>query len=136
MDSFKRLGDAIKRYMEGIYGFDKLGGVLLAVAVICILLALGGGIIWWLLALAALVYFGFRALSYDHEARAAENEKFVSVVGKVIPFFGDSSKGANSANDKIRVHCPYCSKEFALPKGLGKLRATCPYCGMKSDHNV
>ena len=53
-----------------------------------------------------------------------------------MSIFGGSSKSASAGNDKIRVHCPYCSKEFTLPKGLGKLRATCPYCGAKSDHNV
>ena len=57
MDSFKRLSAAIKRYMEGIYGFDQLSGLVFGVAVVSLLFAFGGGgIFWWLLALAAISY--------------------------------------------------------------------------------
>ena len=134
MDSFKRLADAIKRYMKGIYGFDQLGGVLLVALAICLAFAGGGSIFWWILALAILGYGGFRALSQDHEARAAENGKFLGFVNKITSRF----KGAGSSvdNSKVYVSCPHCHKQFALPKGKGTLRATCPHCGEKSVHKV
>ena len=136
MDSFKRLGDAIKRYMEGIYGIDKLGWALLIVAAVSLLLASGGSIFWWLVALAALAWGWFRALSYNHEARAAENEKFLGYVNKVKSWFGGRSNSSDGGEQKIEVRCPHCGSKFTLPKGKGTLRATCPSCGEKSIHNV
>lgn len=136
MDSFKKLGDAIKRYMEGIYGIDKLGWVLLAVAAVSLLLASGGNFFWWLVALAALVWGWFRALSYNHEARAAENEKFLGLVNKVTSWFKGRFGSSGDAEQKVEVRCPHCGSKFNLPKGKGTLRATCPTCGEKSVHKV
>ena len=136
MDSFKRLKDAIKRYLEGIYGFDQLGGVLLGVAVVSLILAGGGSIFWWLVALAALGWGWFRALSYKHDARAAENEKFLGLVNKVKSWFGGRFDNDDDGELKTEVRCPSCGRKFYLPRGKGTLRATCPHCGEKSVHKV
>ena len=136
MDSFKRLGDAIKRYMKGIYGFDQLGGVLLVAAAVALALAGGGNIFWWIVALLLVGWGCFRAFSQHHEARAAENEKFLALVDKVVTWFKGLFNRADSSGTKAYVTCPYCHKQYALPKGKGTLRATCPHCGEKSVHKV
>ena len=137
MDSFKRLADAIKRYMEGIYGFDQLGGVLLGITALSLLIAASGSIFFWLIAVAVLAWSLFRALSYNHDARAAENEKFLSLVDKAVSWFkGLIGSDSDDGELKIEVRCPHCGSKFVLPRGKGTLRATCPNCGEKSVHKV
>ena len=135
MDSFKRLGDAIKRYLQGIYGFDQLGGVLLVAVVLCLLLG-GSNLFGWLLAFALLVWGWYRALSHDHEARASENAQFLGLVDKIKSWFKGLTGQKSSVDEKVEVRCPSCGRKFLLPKGLGTLRATCPHCGEKSVHKV
>lgn len=122
----------LRRFMYGRRGMDQLNLALLIVSFIFVLLSrfLFGGI-FSLLALAALVFCYYRALSRDVYRRAAENQRFMHFwqpIGANLRSFVSTIK-----DRKTHCHCkcPGCGQKIRLPKGRGKLEVSCPKCRMK-----
>ena len=135
-ETFERLRDAIASRLDGIYGFDQLGGTILVLAAIFLALAGDDHIVLRLIALVLLGIDVYRAFSRNHEARARENERFMALLERLLNWLKRMRKRWDDRATKAYVRCPACKKQFALPKGKGTLRATCPYCGEKSVHKV
>ena len=89
----------------------------------------------WLgwLALALIVYGGFRIQSKNLGARAAENEKFLNAIGPVRPWLQNPKAAAAELKQFKHVKCPKCGQKVRLPRGKGKLRVTCPKCREKFE---
>ena len=135
-ETFERLRDAIASRLEGIYGFDQLGGTILVLAAIFLALAGNDHIVLRLIALVLLAIDIYRAFSRNHEARIRENDRFMALLEKPLAWLKGVRRRWDNRATKAYVRCPSCKKQFALPKGKGTLRATCPYCGEKSVHKV
>ena len=120
---FRKIGDALRRFMAGRYGMDKLNNWLLIAAVALILLGwIGGRFIPWmsvlnLLAYIPLVWSIIRTYSRNIEARRKENAAFLRRLSQL--------KDRNNRYFK----CPRCRQTVRVPRGKGKINIRCPKCG-------
>lgn len=138
------------RFMQGRYGMDPLGRFLLVVALVAVLLSNFRFLhILYLPAVLLLVYVYFRMMSKNIYKRQRENQKFLSIKGKISGRNGglwesfrrrgksaeggwNSSHGSGAAGDNSRYNfyrCRNCGQVIRVPKGKGTLKITCPKCG-------
>ena len=120
---FRKLGDAIQRFMYGRYGTDKLNRWLLLGSLALILLGwLGGKAAAWmsvfsLIAYVPLVWSIIRAYSRNIEARRKENAAFQRFLNQL-----------QDRNNRY-FKCPRCRQTVRVPRGKGKINIRCPKCG-------
>lgn len=119
-----KLGNAIRRFMAGRYGTDKLNiWILVAALLMCVvnLFLPKGGV---QLALCVLIYALtvwaiFRCFSRNTYRRYQENRKFLQLLDRI----------------RDRKHkyfaCPKCRQQVRVPRGKGKISITCPKCKEK-----
>ena len=118
----------LEEFMRGRYGVDDLSRFLLGAAVAVMILNLFLRIP--LLNTLVIVIFGwiyFRMLSRQYGKRSAENQKFLSLWGKVTGF----RNGVGLRSDFKTHHiyrCPSCGQKIRVPRGKGKIAITCPKC--------
>jgi hypothetical protein len=124
MGFFKKIRQALGRFMQGRYGNDKLNMALLTVgAVGCllnILIPLGiFNLLFMLLWYGLMIFVIFRMLSRNTYKRYRENRKYLQFVEKL----------------KDREHryydCPRCRQQVRVPRGKGKIAISCPKCKEK-----
>ena len=84
---FRKIGDALRRFMAGRYGTDKLNQWLLGLAIVLIVLGLIGGragstilAVLGTVAYVPLIWSLFRMYSRNIEARRRENAAFQRVL--------------------------------------------------------
>ena len=104
---FQKLGDALRRFMAGRYGTDKLNMAILAAALVGMLIGgLGARFLTpWLvictyLSEALLIWSIFRTYSRNIEARRRENTRWL----------GFCSRIKDRRNRYFR--CPKCGERF------------------------
>lgn len=125
---FRRMGEklssALRQFMTGRYGTDKLNSAILWIGVGAILLSMFIRIplVNLLLTLLSYVLMGiaiFRTLSRNTYKRYQENRKFLVFLQRL----------------KDREHryfsCPRCKQTVRVPKGKGKIAISCPKCREK-----
>ena len=121
MNFFQKIAAALRRFMNGRYGNDKLNMALLTLgAVICLVnIFLPLGVLK--LILIGLCYFFmfysiFRMLSRNTYKRYQENRKYLQFMERL----------------KDRQHryydCPRCRQQVRVPRGKGKIAISCPKC--------
>ena len=124
MKFFRKIGDAMRRFMTGRYGNDKLNMALLTVgAIICLVnLFLPFGIVNWILTILCyilMIFAIFRMLSRNTYKRYQENRKYLQFIERI----------------KDRQHryydCPRCRQQVRVPRGKGKIAISCPKCKEK-----
>ena len=122
---FRRMGEkftaALRHFMTGRYGTDKLNSAILWVGVgVCLLsLFIRVPVVDLVLTLLSYILMGiaiFRTLSRNTYKRYQENRKFLSLLQRI----------------KDREHryfsCPRCKQTVRVPKGKGKIAISCPKC--------
>ncbi len=133
MNWFQRLGakisNALRHFMTGRYGTDKLNTYLLGAAVVLCLLAM---VLPWAavsLVLSAATYglmfwALFRCFSRNTYKRYEENRRFLRRLDRI----------------KDRKHryfnCPRCRQTVRVPRGKGKISITCPKCGERFERKT
>lgn len=128
---FRRLNDAMRRFMYGRYGSDQFSLAILITAVAITLInsilsiflsrfPVFSGVIYPLLRVAVLVllgYYLFRSFSRNIYARQKENRSFRQLWSRLT-------------DRKNRYYrCPKCRQMVRVPKGRGKISIRCPKCG-------
>ena len=120
---FRKIGDGLRKFMAGRYGFDRLNQCLLGAAFVLILIsAIGGRRVQWmsvlsLLAYVPLVWSIFRMYSRNIEARRRENAAFLRFFSRLT-------------DKQYRYfRCPGCRQVVRVPRGKGKINIRCPKCG-------
>ncbi len=123
-------------FMQGRYGSDRLGTVLVITSLILSIAANWVGAWMTVVALLLLVVAVLRLLSRNIEARRKENRAFLQIV--TFPSRTLQRHHIKFSHRKTRayVRCPHCHTEFSLPKGKGRVSATCPKCGECSKYRV
>ena len=121
---FRKLGDALRRFMAGRYGTDKLNQWMLGAAIVLMVLGLigsrtGSAVLAaaGVLAYVPLIWSIVRMYSRNIEARRRENAAFQRFLTRL----------------KDREHryftCPKCRQTVRVPRGRGKINIRCPKCG-------
>ena len=114
-----RFTAAIRRFMEGRYGTDKLNILLLGIGLAATVLAMFirsdiPDLILMLLSYSLMGIVIFRTLSRNIYKRYQENRKYLLFLQKL----------------KDREHryfdCPKCRQQVRVPRGKGKISITCP----------
>ena len=119
-----RMSAALRNFMAGRYGTDRLNMAILSVGLAASLLSMifkfaPVNLVLFLLSYGMMFWAIFRTLSRNTYKRYQENRKFLQLVGRV----------------KDREHryfdCPKCRQMVRVPRGKGKISITCPRCREK-----
>lgn len=125
---------ALAEWLAGRYGYDELSVVLVAVSFVLLLANIFlQSIIVSGIALALMVFVGWRALSSNREARENENGVFCEFLGPVRPWVSNPAAAMREARTYRHLKCPECGKRVRVPRGKGKIRVKCPQCGNKFE---
>ena len=120
--------------MRGRYGSDELNNLLNAIVLVLLVINIFAQQTWLLLiALALVVYVGWRIMSKNVEARRNENELFLDHAGRFRPWLRNPSAALKEARTYKHAVCPDCGQKVRVPRGKGKLRVTCPKCHKKFE---
>ena len=119
-----KLTMALRTFMSGRYGTDRLNMVILCAGLVASLLSVWVKIvpfnlIFWALSYGLMIWAIARTLSRNTYKRYQENRKFLQVMDRL----------------KDRQHryfdCPKCRQMVRVPRGKGKISITCPRCREK-----
>ena len=82
----------------------------------------------FLVILLLIFYTYFRMFSRNIYKRAAENEKYMRILGS---WRNKVANEKNLASQRKYYHfykCPECGQRIRIPKGHGKIQIRCPKC--------
>ena len=142
MSFFRKIGNAIARFMYGRNGMDQLNIALMwlwaILQILQVIVNIGPdsfaviGVIFNWLGTAALIVAIFRTYSRNLYKRREENSKWLRFWWKVK----NAGKGAKARHDD-KEHkyftCKNCKAICRVPAGKGKVVITCPRCGNKIE---
>ena len=115
---FQRIGDALRRMMEGRNGVDTLAWTECLVGLVLNLIGSFTKLpLFVYLAYIPLILAILRIFSRDTARRHAENEKFRQFFARI--------KGRKRYR---YFKCPACKTRVRVPRGKGKIKITCPSC--------
>ena len=142
MSFFRKLGDALIRFMYGRNGMDQLNKALLWLSIGLIIVsnliasisdtAAVVGVVIYYLAMAVWVISLFRTFSKNLEKRRGENAEWMRLWWKIT----NSAQSAKKRRaDKLHKYftCKKCKAVCRVPVGKGKVVITCPRCGSKIE---
>lgn len=127
---FRKMGDALRRFMYGRYGADSLNRALLILSVAFLLVGWLGGMaadwlsIFNLLAYIPLFWSIFRMYSRNIEARRKENAAWQRLL---LPLKDRQNR---------YFKCPNCKQTVRVPKDKGKINIRCPKCQERFIRNT
>ena len=119
-----KLSAALRNFMAGRYGTDRLNMVILSAGLVTSLLSVlirfaPVNLVLFLLSYGLMFWAIFRTLSRNTYQRYQENRRFLQLTGRM----------------KDREHryfgCPKCRQMVRVPRGKGKISITCPRCREK-----
>ena len=119
-----RITAALRQFMAGRYGTDKLNMALLCVGLVASLISVFIrlpllNLVLTVVSYGFLITVIFRSLSRNTYKRYQENRKYLMFVQRL----------------KDREHryfdCPRCRQQVRVPRGKGKISITCPKCREK-----
>ena len=129
-----RFRSFLTRVMAGRYGADQLNRALniatLALLVLSLVLGRAGiGKLFWLLAVASLVWSTFRTFSRNIPKRQRENAAYLGLTRKTRETFRGAKDRFQQRKEYRFFRCPSCRTWLRVPRGKGKLNITCRQCG-------
>ena len=142
MSFFRKLGDALIRFMYGRNGMDQLNTVLLWTSIGLIIVsnlisgisdtaAVVGAVIYYL-AMAVWIISLFRTFSRNLEKRRRENGEWLRLWWKIKNSVQSAKKRRVDKEHKYFT-CKSCKAVCRVPVGKGKVVITCPRCGGKIE---
>ena len=119
-----KLSAALRQFMAGRYGTDRLNMVILCAGLVASLLsvwikAAPFNLIFWALSYGLMIWAIVRSLSRNTYKRYQENRKFLQLVNRI------------KDRDHRYFDCPKCRQLVRVPRGKGKIAITCPRCREK-----
>ncbi|MFG6356695.1 MAG: hypothetical protein K1W26_07730 [Acetatifactor sp.] len=121
--------EKMMRFMQGRYGNDRLGQVMLILAMVCLVLSLFRIPFISTLGLVILLLTYYRMFSRQIGKRAAENQKYLRLEWKLRAKW-QRRKQALAQNKTHRVYkCPSCRQKIRVPRNRGRIAITCRKCG-------
>lgn len=124
------------RFMQGRYGADQFGRFLSGLTIVLLVISLfSRHQIWYLLALAVLIYSYFRMFSRNIAKRYAENQKYLAYTAKVRQLFFKKKNELQQRKTHHIYKCPQCKQKIRVPRGRGKIEIRCPKCNTRFVKN-
>ena len=119
-----KLSVALRNFMAGRYGTDRLNMVILCAGLVASLLsvwikAVPFNLIFWVLSYGLMIWAIARSLSRNTYKRYQENRKFLQIFDRL------------KDRDHRYFDCPKCRQMVRVPRGKGKISITCPRCREK-----
>lgn len=102
---------------------------LMIVALVCLTLSFFGLRIFYVLALALLVYAYYRMFSKDLSKRSAENQWYLKKEMKVRGWWQRKKKAIAGRKEYKIYKCPKCGQKIRVPRHKGKIAIRCRKCG-------
>ena len=135
MNVFRKIGNAIARFMYGRNGMDQLNLTLMWLVLILDVVtmltqrnhAVISMVLYWI-SMAGWVYVLFRMFSKNLSKRRGENQKFVNWVWRMKSSRA-GAKERHADKDHKYFTCKNCKTICRVPVGKGKIIITCPKCG-------
>ena len=136
MGIFRKLGNAIARFMYGRNGMDQLNTALLrgylvlfiAQMVFSLVKLRGGAMVCEILLWPLMVLIFFRMFSKNLYKRQGENTKYLNWIWGVKNK-NAGAKARHADKDHKYFTCKQCRTICRVPVGKGKIIITCPKCG-------
>ena len=116
--------EKLQRFMWGRYGNDRFNQFLLIVALVCLALSFFGLRIFYVLALALLVYVYYRMFSRNMSKRSAENQWYLKKEMKVRSWWQRGSSYLPDAGIIRSLNVPNADRSSGCPDTKGRLRST------------
>jgi len=115
---------ALRHFMQGRYGTDKLNTAILIVGLVACILQMflpwaGAKLFLTLVSYGFMFWAIFRTLSRDTYKRYQENRKYLRFLDRI------------KDRDHKYFSCPRCRQTVRVPKGKGKISISCPKCKEK-----
>ncbi len=117
------------RFMQGRYGNDRLGQVMLMVALVCMVLSLFRIPLISTIGLAVLVLAYYRIFSRQIARRAAENQKYIQLEWKVRAKLQKRRQALAQRKTHRIYKCPNCRQKIRVPRHKGRIAISCRKCG-------
>lgn len=123
----------LQKVMMGRYGVDEFNRFLNTTALIALVLSVifSGvfSILFWFLAIGALVFSYVRMFSRNTYKRRAENSAYLTLRYNLTRKLTGLKQRLQQKKYYRFYKCPKCGITTRVPKGKGKIRITCPKCG-------
>ena len=121
--------EKLQRFMMGRYGVDSFSKFMMgAVLVMWVLDMFLHSRILYSWSILLIIYVYFRMFSRNTVKRYQENQKFLSIKGKVLSRFRSEKSQLNQRKTHHIYKCPTCKQKIRIPRGKGRICITCPKC--------
>lgn len=121
--------EKITRFMQGRYGNDRLGQVMLMAALACVVLSLFRIPLISTIGLVILVLTYYRMFSRQIAKRAAENQKYMQLEWKVRVKLQKKKQSLAQRRTHRIYKCPNCKQKIRVPRNRGRIAISCRKCG-------
>ena len=121
--------EKLQRFMWGRYGNDRFNQFLMIVVLVCLTLSFFGLKIFYVLALALMIYAYYRMFSRNVGRRSVENQWYLKKEMKVRGWWQQKKKAFAQRKDYRIYKCPKCGQKLRIPRGKGKIAIRCRKCG-------
>ena len=125
--------EKLYRFMQGRYGADDLNKLLIILMIVCLVLSMFLGNIFYVIGAILLLVVYFRMFSRNIYKRSAENQRYLRYRNRVRDFLRGRFKSGRNTAPRDPAHrvflCPSCKQKIRVPKGKGKIAIRCPKCG-------
>lgn len=121
--------EKMMRFMQGRYGNDRLGQVMLGLAMVCVVLSL-----FWIpfistIGLVVLILTYYRMFSRQIARRTAENQKYLKLEWKLRAKLQKQKQSLAQRRTHRIYKCPNCRQKIRVPRNRGRIAISCRKCG-------
>lgn len=121
--------EKIMRFMQGRYGNDRLGQVMLVAALICMVLSLFRIPFISTVGLVVLILTYYRMFSRQIGKRTAENQKYLALEWKLRARLQKRKQAVAQSRTHRIFRCPKCRQKIRVPRHRGRIAISCRKCG-------
>lgn len=121
--------EKMMRFMQGRYGIDRLGQVMLGLALVCVVLSLFRIPFISTIGLVVLILTYYRMFSRQIARRTAENQKYLQLEWKLRAKLQKQKQSLAWRRTHRIYKCPNCRQKIRVPRNRGRIAISCRKCG-------
>ncbi|GFH96075.1 hypothetical protein IMSAGC003_02628 [Lachnospiraceae bacterium] len=121
--------EKMMRFMQGRYGNDRLGQVMLGLALVCVVLSLFRIPFISTIGLVVLILTYYRMFSRQIARRTAENQKYLQLEWKLRAKLQKQKQSLARRRTHRIYKCPNCRQKIRVPRNRGRIAISCRKCG-------